>query len=244
MYFDPEAYREFLGAELARRTQANPRYSQRAFARQLGMSPGEFSEILRAKRPLSLKGMIRIAKSLGLLQPGEAPSAKTTPVSLDLFTVVADWYCFAILNLAETRGFRWDDAWIAGRLGISVNEVRSAMSRLLRVGIVEKVRGRFRVVKDFVMSPDGIPSEAIRNYHRQILTKAISALDGQTLDEREISGITFAVDPRLIPALKKELSGFLDEIGRRYGSGKRAEEVYQLELALFRLSEHEGGKVA
>ena len=90
------------------------------------------------------------------------------------------------------------------------------------------------------MSPDGVPSEAIRHYHRQILTKAIAALDEQAVDERLVSGITLATDPKRLPLMQKELSQFLQDFGRKYGTGRRAGEVYQLEVAFFRLTEKEG----
>ena len=67
-------------AELARRTRSNARYSQRAFARQLGMSPGELSEILRGKRPLSLKAMLKVARSLGLTGEEEVEPVPATVI--------------------------------------------------------------------------------------------------------------------------------------------------------------------
>src|SRR4051794_12712496 len=119
-----DGYREFLAAELARRIGANPRYSQRAFAKALGLSPGELSEILRGKRPLSAKHALQIARALGLseaerrrllaLSQGETerPTPSAYQLSADLFALVSDWYCFAIVYLAECEGFRWDERWI------------------------------------------------------------------------------------------------------------------------------------
>src|SRR3954468_13014795 len=66
MLLNTHSSQTFLSEELARRMKSNPRYSQRAFARQLGLSAGELSEILRGKRSLSLRSALRVASSLGL----------------------------------------------------------------------------------------------------------------------------------------------------------------------------------
>jgi uncharacterized protein (TIGR02147 family) len=258
------SYRDFLSVEYLRRSKANPHYSQRAFAKQLGLSAGELSEVLRGKRKLSLKSALRIARSLSLNEAerehlitlihaqkskeweaelgdsgraGVRDPLAVRQLSLDMFAVVSEWYCFAILTLSETESFRWDENWIAKRLGIAPMQARIAIHRLERLGLIEKKRGKYRVVENYVLSPDGIPSEAIRNYHRQVLEMASRALEFQGVAEREISGITMAINPKFISAIKKEMALFLDGIAERYGAGKKPQEVYQLEMAFFRLSE-------
>jgi uncharacterized protein (TIGR02147 family) len=254
MLLQTDSYSTFLKEELARRTRTNPSYSLRAFARHLGLSSGELSEILRGKRKLSLKATQKISRALGLnatetkhlgyLVQRENAGTESDPktilstksLSLDMFNILSDWYCFGILNLSECDGFRWDVKWLAKRLGISMNDVSVALERLERVGLLERKNGKRIVTKDYVISPDGVPSEAIRNYHRQMLTRAIHALEMQKIGERENTGIGFAVDPRNLASIKKDISDFLDELVEKYGRGKRAREVYQCEVALFRLT--------
>ncbi len=50
------------------RKEKNPRYSLRAFARSLGVSSGQLSEILSAKRPLSHKLAQRVSIALALTE--------------------------------------------------------------------------------------------------------------------------------------------------------------------------------
>lgn len=254
MLLNHESPKAFLAEELSRRIRSNPRYSQRAFAKQLGMSAGELSEVLRGQRALSLRSALKIAGSLGLNETEsrhliqiaqlERAGAKPTPapdsrqLTLDLFRAVADWYCFAIVSLADCEGFSWKPSWIARRLGISETEARLALERLERIGLIERSNGKLSVTKDYVLSPSGIPSEAIRAYHRQILERAIQALDSQPVAKREISGAGFAVDPKHLPSIKKDISEFLDRTVAKYSKGRKL-EVYQLEVALFQLTQGE-----
>lgn len=262
MLFSSDSYRAFLSEELVRRIRVNSSYSQRSFARQLGLSPGELSEVIRGKRPLSVKSALRVSRGLGLssaetrrllllvqlekskelggaslAEIGADPSpAPPTVYSIDVFSVISDWYHFAILSLTECEKFRWDPKWIAQRLGISAAEVRIAIERLIRVGLLEESGGRLRTTQGNLASPDGISSEAIRSYHRQVLQKAEQALETQPIEEREIAGISVAVARRSVGDFKKDVSRFLDEMGVKYGSGSKKQEVYQLEVALFRLT--------
>jgi len=59
---------EFLISTFNERKDKNPRYSLRAFARSLGVSSGQLSEILSGKRPLSHKLARRISIALTLTE--------------------------------------------------------------------------------------------------------------------------------------------------------------------------------
>ena len=64
-----QSYQDILKAELEKRQRANARYSLRAFARDLGVSPSNLSEILQRKAGLSRIKAQEIAKKLNLLRP-------------------------------------------------------------------------------------------------------------------------------------------------------------------------------
>lgn len=276
MLIQTNSCKSFLAEELQRRIKVNPRYSQRAFARQMGMSPGEMSEVLRGKRNLSLKSAFRVIESLGLnqeeskhllelVQLEKSQSAKPTqgkgsnirpPVpigeyrrnrqlDLDSYHVVADWYCFAILSLLECDDVQHDEKWIAQRMGLSTAEVRIALERLERVGLIRLYKtasGQDKIdpIDEYVLSPQGTPSKAIRNYHRSMLTKAAESLEMQNVNEREFSGVNFAIDASSVKHLKTEISDFLDKMVEKYCRGSK-KEVYHLEVALFRLTKGEKG---
>lgn len=73
-------YRHILQKELTARCEQNPRYSLRAFARDLQLSPSRLSEILNRKQGLSRKVAHKIA---GILGYGE----KETQLFCDLVSV-------------------------------------------------------------------------------------------------------------------------------------------------------------
>lgn len=263
MLLELNSVQEFLGQELDRRVQVNPRYSQRGFARSLGLSPGELSEILRGKRKLGLKGALKISRAMGL-NPAETKhllhlsqlekskewnistrlTAEPTPltastVDSDVYHLVSEWYYYPILCLFDLKDFRWNSIWIAKRLGISRTQAKVAMERLLRLALVKKEHGRFVAASDVVLSTAGIPSEAIRNSHRQLLNKALHAIDFQPVHERDFRGFGFACDARDIDAIRAEIREFQQQLMTKYRKAKNANEVYHVEVALFRVTEQE-----
>jgi uncharacterized protein (TIGR02147 family) len=263
MLLESHTVQEFLGRELDRRVKVNPRYSQRGFARSLGLSPGELSEVLRGKRKLGLKGALKISRSMGL-NPAETkhllnlaqiekskewnietrltsePAPLTTnTVNDDVYHLVSEWYYFPILSLFETKDFRWNSIWIAKRLGITRTQAKVAMERLTRLNLVKKEYGRFVCSNDYVLSTEGVPSTAVRQSHRQLLNKALHALDFHPVNERDIRGMGFACDTRDIEAIRAEINEFMDRIFSKYRKTRNATDVYHMEVALFRLTEDE-----
>lgn len=260
MIFNYESVDEFLKDELSRRTKSNSRYSLRSFARNLGVSPGALSEVLRGQRPLSLKVVPRIAKAIGLnategrhllqlVQKAKALKNKDVAdlenhvqtrdehaLSEEVFNLISEWHHFAILSLTEVDGFQWNAVWIARRLGISRLQAQMAMDLLLRLQLIEKRAGTYQGRNSSILSTQDIPSQAIRAYHRKMLEMAIEALDTQAVENREISGSGFALDPAHLPLLKKEIAQFQDRLIAKYSKGKKS-EVYFLEMALFKLTQ-------
>lgn len=264
--FDAVSVNDFLRRELDRRLGTNPRYSMRAFARQLGMSPGELSEVLREKRPISSRACQKVARALDLspaefkhllvlaTTTGHSNTRAGDPLPLksalataqiyrlneDRFRLVSDWWCLAILNLLDLDEIKWTGPDIAERFGISILQAQSAMERLERLQLVKKLYGDRAVpTNDFVEHLSDVSSEAIRRYHRSLLEKAIEALDTHDREQRDITGIGFAIDRRELKAIAHEISEFQDQLIAKYGRkrrGRKFDSVYQFETALFRLS--------
>jgi hypothetical protein len=62
---------------------------------------------------------------------------------MDGFRAIADPIHFSILSLLEVTGFDGSAKSIVERLGISLLEARIASDRLVRMGFVEKEKGRY-----------------------------------------------------------------------------------------------------
>ena len=54
-------------------------------------------------------------------------------MSIDKFSVISEWYHYAILELTYVSGFKADYKWIARKLSITVEEAKVAIERLIRL---------------------------------------------------------------------------------------------------------------
>lgn len=263
--FEYKNYRNFLEEELARKVSVNPKYSLRAFAKFLGLSPGELSEIIRGKRKLSFKKAVVISQRLGLssseknyfmsllereeaaFEAGEGVEVElpkgndldSKEIQVEIFKLISDWECFAILTLSECIDHRWDLPWIAKRLGISQTQAKCALERLEFVGLIKRNGVFYEANQDAAVGLGEAPSMAGRKYHQAMLDKAKAALEIQPRENREYISVGMAIDPYYLDKMKKELNEFVNQLMEKYGNTKNKKKVFQLQMALFELTQGE-----
>ena len=257
-------YRKVIHEELARRCAKNPKYSLRAFARALGMDGAALSRILSDQKVPSKKASDRIVEVLGM-NPQERSkflvslatrhktrklerlnqfiSAISTDLnepqklSTEIFNVIADWYHYAILEVTFLPGFKADPKWVSNKLGISYAEAQLAMKRLLELGFLVKAKnGKISKSKTKITMTDTQTSNvALQRRNKQILNKALEALEQQPVEKRCVSTMTLSIDPKKIPAAKKMILKFNRELCEFLESGHQ-KQVYELATVLFPLS--------
>ena len=245
----PTIARAWLQAEFNRRRTKNRAYSLRAFALSLDVPSGRLSEILSNRRSMTFKLAEKIADRIGfppnvrrqfLATVPESGSKRREPkedhsyeqLSDDAFHVISDWYHFALMSLIETRDFRSDVRWIARRFGISVMEVRSAIERLERLRLVAVENGQIKRLAGNVATTQDVSSAALRSSHRQSLEQAIESLDQVSIELRDISSITMAIDTSRLPEAKKPIRSFRRRLCGFLEQGNQT-EVYNLNVQLY-----------
>ena len=255
-------YRDYLEREFQLRQRRNPGYSLRAFARDLDMQPSKLSEVIRGLRGISKTMAAKLAVRLkmaeqdaqafvALVDVHQTKSSRTSElakakiqsleslaqfeeINLERFKVISDWHHFAILELTETRRFQSDTKWIAKRLGLSVAQTQTAVTRLLDFGLLEKAEdGTLRQTKKNLATPSGIPSREIREHHSQILTKAEKAIFDVPIDEREYSATTLAFAQDQMDEVRDEIKKFRRRLNKIIESRPTKDRVYSLAIQFF-----------
>jgi len=260
--------RTLLKEELVKRQKINPLYSARAMAKNLNVSPGFFCQVLGGKRKLSEEkarlilqklnwgakkkklflNLVRLESTVNaevrsqLLS--EILSQKNNAsyfhnIEIDQFAIIADSYHYAILELTETADFLPSADWIARKLNLTVETVELAVERLLRIGLLKQERKKLTKSWSDYTAGREIPADAIRKFHTQNLEKAKVALQQQQLSSRDFSGITMAINPKMIPKAKKKMAKYRRELMKILETGTRT-TVYQLSFQLFRVDQDLG----
>lgn len=236
-----EQMRSVLKREFARRCRKNSRYSIRAFARSLALAPSALSEMMSGKRPITRKTETHLKAVLGRHE-ADAPATAYKSIAVDEFALIADWYHDALLELVRLPDFKDEAAWIAKRLKISVVEAELARERLLRLGLLEQnaegklVDGTSGITTS--LHP-GQTSLAARTRQKQLLKKAYHAVDRTPLELRDNSAITLALAKQDLPLARQLISEFRRRFDELVQSAKDFDEVYQLVIALYPLTQIE-----
>ncbi len=244
---EPEISRSnFVGLlrqELQFRQEKNPRYSIRSFAKSLSIDQSFLTKILNGSR---LPSTNLIQKTNRRLKSDMLQAEKKAPQTADLYTriedtfhLIADWYHFALIELIRTDNFVPDEKWICRRLGINQTQLQLAVSRLVRVGLLEIQNKKWILKTDSLSWTNNLrTSEARRMLQKQISLMSHMAIDEVDFNLRDHSSLTIALDPDLIPELKQRLTQFrqsLDQLIQEKSTQPR--EVYQFTFSMFPVSQ-------
>ena len=235
---------KILEREFLARRKRNPRFSLRSYAKFLGIGVASLSEVLAGKRQLSPKNIKKISEKLHLrpLETELLVNAKLEKYSdqevlfleQEKFTIIADWYHFAIIELASIKRHKATPHWISQELGIDRYEAKLALERLQKLKLIEIKNGKIIRQTGFLSSGTDIPSAAIRNRHHQILDRAHDSLDYDSIDKRFFHEITIAIDPNNIEEMKTTLKKFMRKNANKLEKGN-PNKVYSFALSLFPL---------
>lgn len=248
----PADFRALLQEELLDRCKKNPRYSLRSFAQALKVGSSDLSKIIHGKRGLSDEMIVRLgtrldldpkaiegfrasAKDRGKKRKGATAAPDYATLSLDAFRVISDWYPLAILEMTKVQGFDPSPRAIAKRLGLTVSEVTIAIERLVRLGMLE-VQEDGRML-DLAGSTSGVTPDytdaAKRKYQKQILEKAIQAVDEVPMSERDQSSMLMAVDTAKLEEARVLIKDFRRKLCALLESGDEKDQVMFLSVSLF-----------
>lgn len=243
--------RDFL-TEAQRR---NSGYSLRGMATKLQISASSLSEILKGKRKVSQDLAQKILSNLGTdpIQQSKILSLfnessngaiaqgtldeGTLELTADQFHVIGDWFHFAILSLAETKGFVGDPLWVAKRLGIKLTEAESALARLQRLGLIQWSRSKktVKLLKNQLKTTDEVRDQAIRRSHQQDIEIVNKALAETPLEKRDFTSMTLAINVKKMAEAKKVIRDFQEKMSAFLETGTKT-EVYKLCVQLIPLS--------
>ncbi len=242
----------WLQKEFSERCKRNPRYSLRAFANFLEIDASSLSQYMSQKRNPSSKMIKRLCDKLGThpeqetallnslsVKPLKTRSISYEQIDLDKFYFISDWYHISILELTQITGFNPSPKAIAAQLSISVQEAKSAIERLQRLGLIKVKDSHFeKTDKSLSNFKPGLTSKAHRSYQKQVIKKALNAVDECKPEEKDITSISMAVDESKIPAARKLIEDFRKNICNFLEDGQQT-RVFNMSVQLFPMSKKE-----
>ena len=236
MVLNETDFRSILKTELAQRMSQNPRYSIRAFARDLQLSAAQVTHVLNGRRGLSSFTATKIGKSLGwslkeveyfcsLVNSAHSRSRltkisaqehlktfssteKRVELQNDVFRLVSEWHHFAILELLKIKSEIHNQKTLAKRLNINEIEVDLALRRLQKAGLIHRVGAGWKLEYASVISKDS---------KDKVSSDAVKKFHTQLMEKAKVALIQQSVDERyyrtiLFPVRQKDLKRAQEKI--------------------------------
>ncbi len=244
---DKVRFRLWLQRQFTERCKKNPKYSLRAFAKFVKMDASSLSQILSGKRDLSKKMIERLSsiltatpkdlKSFGMLPRGTDVDGDFYQVGVDSFAVISDWYHYAIMELTFVDGFQADAKWISRKLNITVEETKAAIERLKRLGLLVDENKSFLKTNRLITNHAQVnTSGAHKELQRQLLLKALNAIEECPQEDKDITSMTMAIDVAKLDEARSLIRRFRRDLCALLEDGEQS-QVYNLGVQLFPLTD-------
>lgn len=256
-------YRKILLNELQKRQFRNPSYSMSAFSRDLNINPSRMSEILNGKVGISEERATSIAEKLklnakeqalfiDLVQSEHARSSiarlaaqkrvkervlNSRHISQNDFSIIADWYNLALIQLLDVEGIEHSAKSFAKHLGITEMEVNKALATLEKQKYIERKGNVWRASAPDTTTDVDISSNAIQHYNKQILDKAKEKLQTAPVNERDFSSVVFACNSAQMDYAKERIESFRRSLMKELEEMTGKDSVYCLSIQFFELTE-------
>ena len=235
-------YRDILKQSFQDRSQMNPSYSLRSFARDLAIAPSTLSEVLNGKKGISPKRSALFAKNLKLpewqvqyfcdlvaMEHAKSPLVRSEAqtrlkgreqenhvhlVNQTAVRALTSWIDLAILELTYLNDFKSSSAWIAKKLGVEKDQVTNSVVRLKAAKLLlqDPETGKWMDASPLFSSTDGIPNESLRQFHHSVLTLAQEKLQHEDIKSRTIKTVVFSVSEANKAKAKKILDDAIAKI--------------------------------
>ncbi|MCO4753478.1 MAG: TIGR02147 family protein [Bacteriovoracaceae bacterium] len=202
-----------------------------------------FETLIDYERSKTLKEKEHFANRLKELAPGE----KITTYEVNSFQYLKDPLNGAIIEMTSLKDFNSDPIWIKERLAInaSVNEIKEALRILNELEFLKfDENGKLKRQHIKIRSTKDVKSQALREYHKNIMRHASDALETQDVLEREYNAVAFGVKKSSIPEIKENIRKYINDLVQEHEAiDGEAEDIYQLSNQFYKLTNDTKGKL-
>jgi uncharacterized protein (TIGR02147 family) len=249
-----------LNRKLTELKAKNASFSNRAFAKKLGLQPSATNEILKGKRRVSYELAEKIADKL-LLDPTERMNLlKDFPQKLTRkskykdgkdaelsqlkmrtqeFDLMSDWAHYAILNLIETANFKSDVVSIAERLVLTEKKVTECLKTLTALNLISKDEsGEIKRTYQQTNTTDDVLNLSIQKMHISDMEIAKEKLTEVDVTLRDFTSYTLAFDINKMAQVKVLIREFQDAVDDLMKDGTPT-EVYKMNSYIYPLTKIE-----
>lgn len=244
--------------------KSETKFSMRSFAARAGFSsPSYLKMIMDGKRMLTRESISRVAEGVRLSKAesrffealvlfnqaisvqekdehyktllGFRKFLQIQKTGSEQYEYFSNWYNVALRELLSSKLLSGRAEEWAEVLGINGRQLQEALMLLKSLGLAMETAGRWKAQEVALETPQEMKSLVVRNFHRQMIERALAAIDGIPQEERDLTGLTIALPKAKLGEIKKRVAQFRRELNAVYSGDPEADNVYQLNFQIFPL---------
>ncbi len=167
------------------------------------------------------------------------------PLNQVQYDYYSQWFHIPLRELVARSDFINDPNWIAHQFlpALTENQVKEGIKTLLKLGLIEETKeGGYQQTDKTIASGDAVTTQAVANFHRQMIQKGAESIDRIPSKDRDVSCLTMGTTEKTAKQIKEMIQEFKKEIAALVEADEKIEEVIQLNFQLFPLTKKVGEK--
>ncbi|NLB63068.1 MAG: TIGR02147 family protein [Fibrobacter sp.] len=156
------------------------------------------------------------------------------------YRVYSDWRHLAVRSLIGMHGFNGDYAELASWLNpaISVDDAKESVELLELCGLISQdKKGKWILTHKSITTGNTTSRIALKGFHQKCIALGSESIDRDPPHLRNVSGLTLGVSKQSYDRIVEKLNDVRKEIAQIASEDTQADQVVQLELLLFHLSQ-------
>ena len=159
-------------------------------------------------------------------------------IDLDTFNTITEWQHVVLQQLVTAPDFKEDYHLLSQRLRkkVSPAQVKKSIATLVKAGLLKRnaISGELepRGAESTAETTHDIPSEAIREHHKAMMTRAIEAIDEQSVDQRHMNSLTLRFNDEKKAEAKDAILNFVRDFNNRFYDAD-SNSIHQLNVQFF-----------
>jgi len=166
--------------------------------------------------------------------------SKVAPEQYEYFSA---WYHPAIRELVRGKKAPLDYSALSTQLRrkVTVPQIKNSVALLLRLELLQLNKDNVYEQTDSIINTENeIQNIAIRNYHKNVLAVAQSALDEIPSIERENSHVTIKISQKCFAMIKDKIQCFREEVLHLAAHDTDVDGIYHVNLQLYPITKQGG----
>lgn len=152
------------------------------------------------------------------------------------------WYYPVVRELVVSKNFDGTPEWLCQRIRptISSQQAKKSIQLLESLEFIKKIGpNKWKQMNTILSTGPALKSVVVHNYHKTLLNLTLDVMDRLTMEHRDVSAMTLGIKRENLGELRSKIRQFRQEILKMVSTDTEPEEVVQLQIQFFPVTQND-----